>query len=145
MIVGKMGNLTSTISGCGHLLAVPTRVLPSLSPLLSGHQALDTLSLANFEIWWRKIQSEVEVQDRLGTSHASPVASLFQNKVMFLLKIILIYDTLLLSGQTPLKCHLPVTRECPLNGGWTVSKIQLKRSSVCLWERFSLWVIHAKN
>ena len=117
---------------------MPTRVLPSLSPLLSGHQALDTLSLANFRIWWRKIQSEVEVDDRLGTSHASPVARLFQNKVMFLLKIILIYDTLPLSDQPALSSHLPVPLECPLNGGSTVSKIQLKRSSVCLRARCSL-------
>ena len=38
-----------TLGGCGHLLAVPTRVPPLLSPLLSGHQALDTLTLALFQ------------------------------------------------------------------------------------------------
>ena len=32
----------------GHLLAVPIRVLPLLSPLLSGHEALDRLSFASF-------------------------------------------------------------------------------------------------
>ena len=39
-----------------------------------------------------KIQSELEGDDRLWTSDAAPVACLFQNKVMFLLKIILIHD-----------------------------------------------------
>ena len=33
----------------GQLLAVPVRVLPLLSSLLSGHQELDTPSLALFE------------------------------------------------------------------------------------------------
>ena len=35
--------------GRGHLLAVPTTALPLFSPLLSGHQALDTLTVAIFE------------------------------------------------------------------------------------------------
>ena len=38
------------------------------------------------------------------------VARFFQKKVMFLLKIMLIYDKPLLSGQTPLNGHLPVPR-----------------------------------
>ena len=50
----------------------------------------------------------MEVDDRLYISTASPVACLFQNKVMFLLKIMLIYDDPLLSSQPPISGHLPV-------------------------------------
>ena len=46
-------------------------------------------------MWWRKIQSEIEVYDRLWTSNAAPVACLF------LLKIMPFYDEILLSGQPP--------------------------------------------
>ena len=46
--------------------------------------------------------------DWLWTSNAVPVACLFQGKVMFLLKITLIYDEPLLSGQPPLSSHLPI-------------------------------------
>ena len=53
--------------------------LPSLSPLLSGHQALDTPSLASFQKYDEGIQSQIEVDDRLWTSNASFVARLFQN------------------------------------------------------------------
>ena len=53
--------------------------LPSLSPLLSGHQALDTPSLASFQKYDEGIQSQIEVDDRLWTSNASFAASLFQN------------------------------------------------------------------
>ena len=44
-------------------------------------------------MWWRKIQSETEVYDWLWTSNAAPVACLF------LLKIMLFYDEILLSDQ----------------------------------------------
>ena len=44
------------------------------------------------------------------TSNASSVVHLFQNKVMLLLKIMLIYDEPLLNGQPPLSGHLPVPR-----------------------------------
>ena len=40
---------------------------------------------------------ELEVDDRLWTSNTSPVARLFQNKLMFLLKITLIYEKPLLT------------------------------------------------
>ena len=54
----------------------------------------------------------MKVDDELWTSNASPVMHLFQNKVMFLLKIMLISDEPLLSGQPPLSCHLLVPRGC---------------------------------
>ena len=57
----------------------------------------------------------MEGDDRLLTSNASSVPLLFQNKVMFLLKIMLIYDDALLSGQPPLSGHLPVPRGWALN------------------------------
>ena len=44
-------------------------------------------------------QSWIEGDDRLGTSDAAPVACLSQNKVMFLLKVILIFDEPLLGGE----------------------------------------------
>ena len=68
----------------------------------------------------KKIQSEIEVDDRLWTSNTSHVARLFQNEVVFLLKITLFYDKPLLSGQPPLSGHLPVPGGWPLNGGITV-------------------------
>ena len=68
----------------------------------------------------KKIQSEIEDADQLWTSNAAPDVCLFQNKVVFLLKIILIYDEPLLRGQPPLSGHLLVTRGLPLNGGSTV-------------------------
>ena len=46
-------------------------------------------------------------------SNAAPVTCLFQNKVMFLLEIMLIYDQPLLSGPAPLSGHLPVPRGWP--------------------------------
>ena len=55
------------------------RALPLLSPLLSGHQALDIPSLASFQKHDEGIQSEIEVDDRLKTGNASYVARLFQN------------------------------------------------------------------
>ena len=46
-------------------------------------------------------------------NNAAPVTRLFQNKVMFLLEIMLIYDHPLLSGPAPLSDHLPVPRGWP--------------------------------
>ena len=68
-----------------------------LSPLLSGHQALDRLffvSLALFQEYDKGKQSEIDVDDRLWTRNAGAVACFFFffNKVIFLLKIMLIYD-----------------------------------------------------
>ena len=62
----------------------------------------------------------MEVDDRLYISTASPVASLFQNKVMFLLKIMIISDEPLLSGHPLLSHHLLVPRRWPLNRGSTL-------------------------
>ena len=59
----------------GHLFAVPTRVFPLLSPLLSGHQALYRLSYPL--IYDETRQPEREGDDRLCTSNAAPVAGLF--------------------------------------------------------------------
>ena len=43
--------------------------------------------------------------------------ALFQNKVMFLLKIMLIYDKPQLNGQPPLNSHLPVLQGWLFNAG----------------------------
>ena len=71
-------------------------LIPQLSPLLGSHQALDRLffvSLALFEEYDKGKQSEIDVDDRLWTSNAGAVACFFLfNKVIFLLKIMLIYD-----------------------------------------------------
>ena len=73
-------------------------LIPLLSPLLSGHQALDRLffvSLALFQEYDKGKQSKIEIDDRLWTSNAGAVACFFLfffNKVIFLLKIMLIYD-----------------------------------------------------
>ena len=72
------------------------------------YQALDTLS-------WL-----IEGDNWLWTSNVSLVARLFQIKVMFLLKIMLISDKPLLRGQPPLSGHWLVPQEWPLNGGSTV-------------------------
>ena len=45
-----------------------------------------------------KEKSQIEGEDRLWTRNAAPVECLLQNKVMFLLKIMLIYDEPLFSG-----------------------------------------------
>ena len=104
------------LSGRCHPLGVSTIVLPLLSPPLSGHQGLDTLSLALFQEYDEgKYSPKIEGYNRLLTSNASFVTLLFQNKVMFLLKIMLIYDEALLSGQPPLSGHLPVPQGWPLN------------------------------
>ena len=55
-------------------------LIPLLSPLLSGHQALDRLffvSLALFQEYDKGKQSKIEVDDRLWTSNACAVACFF--------------------------------------------------------------------
>jgi len=84
----------------------------------------------------RKIKSEVEGDDRLWTSNASPVALLFQDKLMFLLKIMLISDEPLLSSQPPLGGHLLVPRGWPLNRGSTVLSFSFKCVSYFIINRF---------
>ena len=67
-------------------------------------------------------QSEIEVDNGLWSSNASPIVCLFQNKVMFLLKIILINDKPLLNDLSPLSGHLQalVLRRWLLNANSTV-------------------------
>ena len=50
---------------------------------------LDTLNLALFHEYDKGIQSEVEVDDQLWTTDVASVMCLLQNKVMFLLKFML--------------------------------------------------------
>ena len=45
----RPGDEVALLSSRGHPLPVPTRVLPLLSPQLSGHQALESLRLALFQ------------------------------------------------------------------------------------------------
>lgn len=75
-----------------------------------------------------KIPSEKEGDDQLWwNSNASSVVHLFQNKVMLLLKIMLIYDAPLLNGQPPLSGHLPVPQGwSALNGCCSSCQILLK-------------------
>ena len=49
-------------SSHGHLLAIPTRVLPFLSPLLSGHQALSWYTKFGFIL--RNVMKENTFWDR---------------------------------------------------------------------------------
>ena len=80
-----------------------------LSPPLGGHKALDTvLRSALFQECDKGNAVRAEGADQLWTRYAAPGVCLFQNKVMFLLKIMLIYDDPLLSSQPPISGHLPV-------------------------------------
>ena len=81
-----------------------------IPPLLSGHQALGTLSLASFyEYDEGKYSSRYKVTtdgEPVMISNTSPVTRLFQNIVIFLLKTRMqIYDEPLLSSQPPLNGH----------------------------------------
>ena len=102
----------------GYLLAIPPRVLPLFSPLVSGHQASDALSLTYF----KNIMKENEVQDgklngQLWTCNGAPVANLFQN--------MLIYDEPLTERSTPIikaaTCRFP--EGGLFNGGSTLCMI----------------------
>ena len=86
---------------------VPKRVLSWFSPLLSGHQALDTLHFKNM---MKESKVRDQGDDRFWTSNAALVACLFQIKVILPLKIMRIYNEPLLSGQPPLSWHLPAPR-----------------------------------
>ena len=69
------------------------------------------------------IPSEIDVDNGLRTSNASPIVCLFQNKEMFLLKIILInFVTNLynLSALSPFSSHLQVLRRWLLKANSTV-------------------------
>ena len=84
----------------------------------------------------RKIKAEVVGGDRLWTSYASPVALLFQDKLMFLLKIMLRSDETLWSSEPPLGGHLLVPRGWPLNGGSTVLSLSFKCVTYFIINRF---------
>ena len=93
------------MSNPAHLFSFPMRVLLLLSPLLSGHQGCDTLSLVLFLKYNEgKYNSEIHVggvitgPQLLWTSNDTLITCLFQKKVMFVLKVMLIYDKALLGG-----------------------------------------------
>lgn len=90
------------LSGRGHLLAVATTALPLFSPLFSGHQALDTLTLAIIQEYGETKQSRIK------------------DRALFLLKIMLIYWPTSMSSQPWLSGHLLVPQGWPLNGGSAV-------------------------
>ena len=83
---------------------------------------------------------EVEGDDQFWTSNASPVTHLFQNNVMFLLKIMLIfffiYDESLLSSQPPISGHLLIPR------GWSGSLITLMEVQLHSFSFFQLDFLH---
>ena len=66
---------------------------------------------------------EKEEDDWFWSSSSNPVLRLLQNKVMFLQKIMLIYEKPLLSSQPLLSRNVPVSWGWLLNGGSTVTKI----------------------
>ena len=107
-------------------MAIPPRVLPLFSPLVSGHQVPAALSLTYFKNVMKKNEAQDrKLNDQLWTCNAAPVANLFQNKVMILQKIMLIYDEPLTERSTPIikaaTCRFP---EVGLfNGGSTLCMI----------------------
>ena len=89
------------MSNPAHLFSFPERVLLLLSPPLSGHQGCDTLSLVLFLKYNEgKYNSEIHVagDDQLWTSNDTLITCLFQKNVMFVLKVMLIYDKALLGS-----------------------------------------------
>ena len=77
---------------------------------MRGGLYLEGLIRGGAYFWNFMVLFEVRVDDLLWTSNAFPVARLFQNKAMFLLMIMLIYDKPLLSGQPPLSGLVSVPR-----------------------------------
>ena len=89
------------LSNPAHHFSFPIRVLLLLSPLLSSHQGRDTLSLVLFLKYNEgKYNSEIHVagDDQLWTSNDTLITCLFQKNVMFVLKVMLIYDKALLGS-----------------------------------------------
>ena len=72
----------------------------------------------------------LEGDDRLWSSDVSLIAYLFQTKVMFLLKIMLIYDKSLLCGQPQLSSHLMVLGE---RRGGRLMGVQLYIKDLFTW------------
>ena len=75
------------LSGRGHLLAIPTTALPLFSPLFSGHQALDTLTLAIIQEYGPR----QKVATDCGPVMLLPLRVCLKDRALFLLKIMLIY------------------------------------------------------
>ena len=113
-----MRTLTSTkgtplLSSPCHLLAVPVRVLPLLSPLLSSHQVLNTLSSALFKKMMK--ENTARCDDQSWTSIVAPFECFFHNKVMLPLKIMYVYDEILVSnlwGDRIMEVHLYFFHTC---------------------------------
>ena len=109
------------LSGRGHLLAVPTTAVPLFSPLFSGHQALDTLTLAIIQEYGETKQSpRQKVATDCGPVMLLPLRVCLKDRALFLLKIMLIYWPTSMSSQPWLSGHLPVPQGWPLNGGSAV-------------------------
>ena len=104
------------LGGRGHLLVRPNNSSPIVftsikRPLSPWYTHCGYI----LRTWWRKIKSEEEGDDRLWTSNVATVACFFlKDRVLFLLKIMLIYWRTSVSGQPPLSGHLPVPRGWPL-------------------------------
>ena len=114
----KEWEIKPLLSGHGHILATLTRVTPLLSPLLSGHQALHTQIFTEFgsilRIRWRKIQSEIESDNRLWTSNAFLSRFCLKIKRRFCLRLSLFMTIILLRD------HLPVPWGWSLDGSSSV-------------------------
>ena len=72
----------------------------------------------------------LEGDDQLWSSDVPLIAYLFQTKVMFLLKIMLIYDKSLLCGQPQLSSHLLVPGG---RGGDRLMDVQLYIKDLFTW------------
>ena len=72
----------------------------------------------------------LEGDDQLWSSDVPLIAYLFQTKVMFLLKTMLIYDKSLLCGQPQLSSHLLVLGG---RGGGRFMKVQLYIKDLFTW------------
>ena len=141
-------------SDCCYLLVIPdpTRVfsIAVLSIKWSIIKFLINLVWLCFRIY---MMEENTVGDGRWQLFAAPVACLFQNKVLFLLKIVLIYDEPLLSGQPPLSSHFPLSREWPApdEGSTAVVCWQIKVLPVflvtgaILFFPWSYWYRHTWN
>ena len=127
--------MQNRVRGCLHQLgifftavSVKRSIRAFLSPLLSGYQAFVTVSLDFFlKTWRRKIQSEMEGGNWWWTSNAALFACLFQNKVMFKLKTLLISDQPLLRGQPPLSTALLGTIYVLSTSAFALSRYPLPR------------------
>ena len=101
---------TPLLSGRGHLLAVATTALPLFSPLFSGHQALDTLTLAIIQEYGETKQSpRQKVASDCGPVMLLPLRVCLKDRALFLLKIMLIKDLLTNLYEQPTLIKRPLT------------------------------------